>query len=297
MEYKDVFKNKYGYYELKNQPTREHRKEVFEKEYFQQSMACYSSSYTSEEKKFRYNKLQQKEYIIRKHMQKSEKKCSFLDLGCGEGFALKYFYDRGYDVTGIDYSSCGLEFNNKDMLKHCLLGAFEDIIPTFIEQSKVYDIINMDYVLDMVINPKEILELINSIMDFESVLCIKVGNQYSILQEKLLNDGKLKKDYWLDKDGHPSYFNRQGLINLMNDTGFECVGMYGESFVDFNLINDLTNYYEDKSVGKKCYMAKVELENLMHELSMEKSIEIYRLLGEMGLGREMIGIFKKVDNK
>jgi len=293
MEYKDVFKNKYGYYELKNPPTRQHRKEVFEKEYFQQSMAIYESCYANDEINFFNNKLKQKEYIIRKYMQNKEKKYSFLDMGCGEGFALKYFYDRGYDVTGIDYSSWGLEHHNKDMLNYVELGAFEDIIPTFIEQSKVYDIINMDYVLDMVINPKNILELIKNIMDYESVLCVKVGNQYSVLQERLLSEGKLKRDYWLDIDGHPSYFNREGLINLMKDTGFECLDMYGESFIDLNLFNDLTNYYEDNSVGKSCYNAKVELENFMHELSMEKAIEIYRLLGEMGLGREMIGIFRK----
>lgn len=57
----------------------------------------------------------------------------------------------------------------------------------------------------------------------------------------------------------------------------------GNRFIDFNLLNDKANYYRDKTVGKSCYYARIELELLMEKLSEEKTLEIYRLLGEMGL--------------
>lgn len=80
---------------------------------------------------------------------------------------------------------------------------------------------------------------------------------------------------------------------MFDDCGYRCVDFVGDSFIDFNLLNENTNYYENKSVGKSCYRAKVELENMMHEKSVEDTIEVYRLLGKMGYGREIIGIFKR----
>jgi L-fucose mutarotase/ribose pyranase (RbsD/FucU family) len=32
---------------------------------------------------------------------------------------------------------------------------------------------------------------------------------------------------------------------------------------------------------------------MFHEISPEKSLELFRILGDMGFGREIIGVFKK----
>jgi len=40
-------------------------------------------------------------------------------------------------------------------------------------------------------------------------------------------------------------------------------------------------------------MARVAQENIFHLISPQKTIELYRVLGAMGLGREIIGVFKK----
>ncbi len=50
-------------------------------------------------------KYDQKKRIIESHVHFSDnqKKISFLDIGCGEGYALKYFYENGYKVLGIDF--------------------------------------------------------------------------------------------------------------------------------------------------------------------------------------------------
>lgn len=121
---------------------------------------------------------------------------------------------------------------------------------------------------------------------------INVSNNYSMLQLKLLRDKKIEKDYWLDIEGHPSYFNPEGLKNLCETVGLERIGVYGESFVDFNLINPDTNYYENPSVGKNCYKARNYLDNWMMDISIEKTVEINKLLGEMGFGRTTTGIFR-----
>lgn len=292
-EFKEVFLNKYGYYELVNPPTVEERRQVFEQEYFQNSMSSYEQSYTEEEQLYFKNKLIQKEMMLKKHFPENKGKFSVLDIGCGEGFALAFFYERGYEVTGIDFSIYGVQHHNPQVADKVIQGDSEEIIPKLIEEGKRYDVINMDSVLDMMINPCHIITLCKKILSEDGVMLIKVANNYSILQKRLLEKQKLTDTHWLDREGHPSYFNRVGLINMMDDYGYECIDSYGESFIDFNLLNDLTNYYEKKDTGKSCYWAKVELENLMHEISPEKTLQVFSLLGEMGLGRELIGIFRQ----
>lgn len=75
--------------------------------------------------------------------------------------------------------------------------------------------------------------------------------------------------------------------------GFENLDILGNYMTEFFILNSNTNYYENKSVGKSCHFAKVAQENIFHSISPQKTIERYRILGSMGLGREIIGIFKK----
>ena len=103
----------------------------------------------------------------------------------------------------------------------------------------------------------------------------------------------MKKEYWLDKPDHTGYFNREGLINLLAAKGFECMDFYGDTFVELHLLNPLTNYYEKPETRKAAHQTTVRLEYLLHEISMERQVEIYRMLGDMGFGREIVGVFKK----
>ena len=59
------------------------------------------------------------------------------------------------------------------------------------------------------------------------------------------------------------------------------------SFIDFNLANQDTNYYEKQGVGKNCYRAHVDIENFMHALSVEKSVEVFRGNGSDGDWQEI----------
>ncbi len=291
-KFDEVLLNEYGYYELEHPLKPEEIRRIFEEEYFQNSMSNYEQLYDEDELKFFENKMMQKELMLKPHLPQRDK-LSFLDIGCGEGFALDYFHKNGYQVTGIDFSVYGTKKHHPDMLPYLLQGDSKEILPKLIAEKRQFDIINMDSVLDMMVNPEEVLALIGKLLTEDGVLLIKVANQFNPLQTRLLEKNKLKEVYWLDKVGHPSYFNKDGLIRFVESFGFACTDLLGESYIEFFLANDDTNYYENKSSGKNCYRAKLELENLMHEISPEKSIDVFRALGKMGLGREVIGIFKK----
>lgn len=296
--FEKVFLNRYGYYELKEKNTLQERNRNFQEHYFQEYKgATYEKEYPADELAFIMNKIEERAYIIEQnlHIPKGQGRngYSLLDIGCGEGFLLQYFYDRGVTVKGIDCGSYALNHFHPDMLQYFEQGDMETILPRMAERGEKYDVVNMDRVLDMVQDVDACLDMAADIMDEHSILVIKAANNYSYLQQMLLQTGELKKDYWLDAPDHTGYFNREGMINLLEAHGFACLDFYGDTFVDFQLLNPLTNYYERPETGKMAHQTAVRLENLLHETSMERTVEIYRMLGDMGFGREIVGIFGK----
>ena len=83
------------------------------------------------------------------------------------------------------------------------------------------------------------------------------------------------------------------MISRLNANGFTCLDFYADTFIDFQLVNPFSNYYEKPETGNAAHQCAVCLENLFHDISMERTVEIYRMLGEMGFGREIVGVFKK----
>ena len=100
-----------------------------------------------------------------------------------------------------------------------------DVLPYFIQgdcidklkklncMGKQYKVINMDESLDMMLDLKTVLNLCNTMLCDDGVLIIKVANNYSVLQRHLLNNKMIDNEFWLDEEGHPYYFNKNGLNN------------------------------------------------------------------------------------
>lgn len=296
--FKEVFLNQYGYYELREKNTQEERKKHFEENYFQNyTGSSYMKEYPQEELIFTMNKIIERDYVIEQNLTTlgnlKEGKYSLLDIGCGEGFLLQYFHDKGVKVRGVDIGSYALEHYHPEMMPFLEQGDMETVVPKMADRGEKYDVVNMDRVLDMLQDSEKGIEIVKELLTDRSILVIKVANNYSYLHQMLMESGELKKEYWLDNPGHTSYFNREGLISLLEAKGFECMDFYGDTFVDFHLLNPLTNYYEKPETGKAAHQTTRRLENLLHEISMERKVEIYRMLGDMGFGREIVGVFKK----
>ena len=296
--FKDVILNEYGYYELREKNVQEERKKNFEENYFQNyAGSTYMKEYSQEELAFTLNKIKERAFVIEQNLaaleNQKEGKYSLLDIGCGEGFLLQYFHDMRVKVKGVDIGSYALGYFHPEMLPYLEQGDMETVIPVMVKKGERYDVINMDRILDMVLDAGKCIQMVKGLMTEKSILVIKVANNYSYLQQMLMRSGELKEEYWLDVPDHTGYFNREGLVNLLDANGFACIDFYGDTFVDFHLLNPLTNYYEKPETGKAAHKATVRLENLLHEISMERTVEIYRMLGEMGFGREIVGVFKK----
>lgn len=299
---KDSFKkvelNRYGYYQLRNMNTPEERRERFEKAYFQEyAGSTYAKKYEEDELQYMQTQYKEKAYIIEENLKWTgayrDGRYTMLDVGCGEGFLLKFFRDRGALVKGIDFGSYALEYHNPSMMDAFTQGNMDDLLPQMAAEGETFDVINMDRVLDMVLDPESCLRQVGRLMEADSILVIKVANNYTHMQQMLLNSGELTKEHWLDEPDHTGYFNREGLLNLLDAMGYVCIDFYADTFVDLHLLNPLTNYYEKPETGKQCHKATVRLENLMCDISLQRLVEVSRNLSEMGFGREIVGVFRK----
>lgn len=295
--YEGVFLNQYGYYELRSQNTKEERDEYFESRYFQEySGTTYEKKeYPPEELQYIQNQIKERAYVIEQNLAKAGAggDYSLLDIGCGEGFLLQFFHDKGKKVKGIDIGSYALEHFHPNLLPYFEKGDMETLLPAMAKRGETYDVINMDRVLNMVDDVDVCLGRIKEVMGPQSILVIKVASNYSTLHRMLLQKGELKEAYWLDAPDQTGYFNREGLIARLDANGLECLDFYGDTFVDLWLANPFSNYYEKPETGKAAHKSMVRLQNLFHDISMERTVEIYRMLGDMGFGREVVGVFQK----
>lgn len=296
MEYK-VVKNELGYFEVENKPDEKVLAEYYAEKYYASSEEAkynkYQRLYSSEELLFKENRAARKKEIILNLRPSWELKGKrVLDIGCGEGWNLNYFHSFECDVIGVEYQTEACESLNPHLTSKIKSGNIWDVISKMASDKESYDIIILDNVLEHVINPLATLEIVKSVLSKDGVLVIEVPNDYSLLQNKLKEGGYISRDFWFAPPDHLSYFNLSGLNNLLDHSHFMVEHMSCDFPIDFNLFNEDTNYIEDKTKGKKVHFSRVAIENLFDSISVEKTNELYQVLADMGLGRNIIGYYK-----
>jgi len=275
--YDDVVLNEYGFYTLKNIPTKQECEAFYRDKYYQESMSTYETVYTKEELKFFEAKLEQKLLLINEYSP-SHKNRSFVDIGSGEGFALTFFKKKGFSVLGLDYSVFGLKNHNHDVLNDVMVGDIYNSVDNLVSDKKTFDVVNMDCVLEHVLDPLALLKNIYKLVATDGILFITVPNDFSMLQKYFFDNQIITKPYWIESPDHISYFNNDGLKNICDVAGFDCVDMLSAYMNEFFLLNSRTNYIEDKSVGRSCHFARVEQENIFQNISPVKTMFLPSLL-------------------
>lgn len=288
-----VEKNEFGFYSVLNKPTEEEIEEYYSKKYYQEEKATYSHTYSEIELQFIYNKIEQRfQYLIDNQLISPNKTYSLLDVGCGEGFALKYFFNKKWDVTGLDFSDFGCETNNPDVKQFLITGNIYLNLQKITQSGQKYDIIWLDNVLEHVTDPLELLKDLKQISaPTTGILIIDVPNDFSKIQEKLIELNKVNQPFWVVLPDHLSYFNQEGLVNVCKTAGWDKKGLLADFPIDWFLLNDASNYINHKATGKQAHFSRMIVDNLMHDISIEKTNKLYEVLAEMGLGRSIIGFF------
>jgi 2-polyprenyl-3-methyl-5-hydroxy-6-metoxy-1,4-benzoquinol methylase len=221
---------------------------------------------------------------------------SFLDIGCGEGWALKHFADKNWRVKGLDYSEAGIQNHNPqflDQMDVCDIFAGMD---SLIKQKEKFQCILLDNVLEHLLDPLLMLEKLKQLSDLDTVLIIEVPNDFSDLQRKLIEANKISREFWVVSPDHISYFNKKGLRNLCSEKGWDEKAVLTSFPIDLFLLNPLTNYIEKKDVGPICHDARMDIEFLINSNDKDKVFNFYSSLADLGLGRDIIGFYSLKKN-
>lgn len=288
----NLIKNEYGYFEIADKPTADELEAYYAEKYYQDGCGSYEASgYTDEETTYFFNKIEQK-YLAAITASPALKggKQRFLDVGAGEGWAMKFFSNLGWECVGLDFSEYGCEANNPDQKNLLITGDIFENLKELIKKGEKYDLILLDNVLEHVLDPKELLESLHRIIENNGVLIVEVPNDFSVLQQHLFKKEHISKQFWVVVPDHLHYFNKNGLAALASDAGWLASKVISDYPIDFNLLNINTNYVNNPAVGKSCHKERVEVENLLHSISPEKTNTLYEALADLGLGRELTAV-------
>ena len=289
-----VTKNRFGYYELTNKPSARELSEYYARKYYQNDKGLYQDSYPDEDICYFRNKVRQKYEAARGLMSSAQSATGrFLDVGAGEGWALSFFDELGWDSTGLDFSDHGCRTHNPAQLEHLVVGDIFQELAELPSHGTGYNIILLDNVLEHVLSPLKVLTDLSDLIAPNGVLIIEVPNDFSVVQQHLLKNQLIPEPFWIAIPDHISYFNRYGLEAVCREAGWTHCLTLGDYPIDFDLFNERTNYVKSRDVGKASHRSRVAVENMLHEISIEKTNNLYRALGDLGLGREIIGFYQR----
>ncbi len=292
LETTSFLKNKYGYLEVADKPSPEELAKYYADIYFQTSQGAYEAVYSEQELTFFDNSNHIKSEVVTRFFNEDLSR-KLLDVGCGEGFTMDYFFRKGWSVTGIDYSIDGVQRQNQNMEPFVLQGDIYLQIDELIHKNEQYDVICILNVLEHVIDPILILKQLRELVAPGGLLIILVPNDFSSLQENLLSDKKISRQFWVKTPDHLNYFSKDSLVALCEDHGFRLHKCLSDFPIDYFLANPDSNYIEDGTKGKNCHQARMWLDNLHCSVSIPKTIELYEAFANLGSGRQLTAYFTK----
>ncbi len=289
----ELIDTKYGYKEVKDKPSPEELQAYYTEKYYgtDRKFNKYQKEYGQAERTFLQNRLKRKCQILERMAGMELKGKRALDIGCGEGWALDFFLNMGMEVKGLEFSLNAVNEINPQVAKCVQEGDVFKNLDKLLASKEKYDVILMDNVLEHVLDPEYFVLELKNILTPSGVLIVEVPNDFSKLQSYLMNENKIDREFWIAYPDHLSYFNYKGLKNIFVENGWNALDISCDFPIDMHLLNENTNYVQDKSKGKSVHFARVEWENLLDEISVEKANQLFSIYAEMGLGRNLIGYF------
>lgn len=292
MQSTEIIKNQYGFYQVQTVPSQEELNEYYAQKYYQNELVGYSHSYSTLELDWIKDKLDLKAYMIAQHGLKSSS--SLLDVGCGEGFCMGYFKAQGWKVKGIDFSADGIERMNADCLPYFQQGDIYESIAAMKQHAERFDLVWLDNVLEHVIDPLALLQDCNALLHEGGLLMVEVPNDFSVLHDYLLENKLIDRKFWVALPDHLSYFNKEGLHNIAAEAHFKPLMTIADNPIDFDLLSPDSNYVMDKARGKNAHQKRMMLDGMMNKISIQKTVNYYQALADLGLGRQVICLFQKM---
>ena len=276
----------YWYYRVDPLPTEEELAQYYKDIYFQDLKSpWYQKEYSADEIRYFRNIVSIAHHIVEREQKK--KGWTLLDVWSWEWFLSAFFEEKWWDVALCDFWSYGLELQNKHLLDKLEQWNIFEILKQKSEAKVTYDYVNLMNVLEHVLDPEELLERLHALMHKDSILWIKIPNDYSDFQKALLKDGHIDNDFWFCPLDHLNYFTFESLKTLAEDKWFEVVSMLADYPVDQFLTNEFSNYKRKPETGKAAHASRVYTENFLIEKSLPDYVNAMEAMAKLWYGRSI----------
>jgi 2-polyprenyl-3-methyl-5-hydroxy-6-metoxy-1,4-benzoquinol methylase len=282
MSSSQLIKHPLGFLTVANKPSAEELGKYYAEKYFQQAHGSYELNYGEDEKNYFRAKLAQRYSVIQQLVPNGRK---MLDVGCGEGFALAYFRQQGWQVRGLDFSSAGVEAQNPSCIDALETGDVFALLDQENKESRTYDVIILQNVLEHVIDPVDLLGSLKSVVSRGGVLVVTVPNDFSGIQKEALSSGHIDNEFWVALPDHLSYFDHASLPAAAEHAGWKCRELLADFPIDWFLFHEGSNYVNERHLGKAAHIARVQLENLIHRCSLPDVVAYWAAAARLGIGR------------
>lgn len=290
---KVLIKQKEGFFQVKNKPNLAYLQKFYSQKYYQLGLGSYEKKYDKDEKNWIFKKNKFREKTVAAHLPKIlRRQKTFLDVGCGEGFALEVFRKSGWNVKGIDFSSAGIKKQNPHLRKKVIIGDIEENLLILKKNKEKFSCIMLCNVLEHVINPKGLLRLLKDLLEKKGIIIVTVPNDFSATQKLALKAGFIKKKFWISLPEHLSYFNSNSLKRLFHKAGWKELDTYTDFPVDWFLFHEGSNYIKKKNAGKAVHRAQIKIESEILNQPFNKSLNLFKALAKICMGRNVTGIFQ-----
>jgi len=275
----------FGYKRVEKIPTQDEVDKFYAQDFYSANYQFFNDSsleVQKEEKDFfeaRYNDILS--YIKKLHPDAR----TIFDIGFGFAQALLYFKDKGFDVSGIEPSTEGVQYAKEHGLSNVYGAGIEDFD---VVGTNRYDVVMLLNVLEHLRYPAEtIKEIKNKLMTKDGLLIIEVPNEFNDFQ-MVANDEYNLNDWWICPPNHINYFSASSLENLLEKSGFTIVKKEASFPLElFMLMGDV--YVGNDNLGKECHNKRVLFESLMRKHNKsDKLADFYSRLAELDLGRQII---------
>jgi 2-polyprenyl-3-methyl-5-hydroxy-6-metoxy-1,4-benzoquinol methylase len=215
----------------------------------------------------------------------------FLDVGCGEGFVLKFFKDHAWEIVGVDFSTHGIRANNPELESFIMQGDVYELLISMKERGHKFDVIFLGNVLEHVLDPTALVDQLKNLLEKGGLLVITVPNDFSDLQRFLLDKNEVEEEYWITYPDHLNYFNLDNLSKLLSDRNLPVIDQFSDFPIEWFLVNSNSNYISDKLKGKDAHNARVSIATLINSSkNLEAKMNFWRSLSALGMGRTITTI-------